>query len=110
MARPKKQLNLTAEQVQHLASIGVSDADIATLAGASERTIQVRFRAELTRGRAQKRTRLLAAMMKRAEAGSDKLLIWLSQQWLDMRPAAPRQPESAETVIRVVEDGGAALE
>ncbi len=105
MARPRKPLRLTPDQVQHLASIGVSDEDIAVLAGCSERTLQTRFRTQLTEGRAQKRIRLLAAMTKRLEAGSDRMLIWLSQQWLGMRPAAPRAAEPAgDMTIRIVDD------
>lgn len=105
MGRPVKPARLDAEQIRHLASIGVSDADIALLAGLSERTLQTRFRTQLKEGRAQKRIRLLAAMTRRLEAGSDRMLIWLSQQWLDMRPAAPRPVEpQGDVTIRIVND------
>ncbi len=105
MARPVKQSRLDRDQIRHLASIGATDADIALLAGLSERTLQTRFRTQLTEGRAQKRIRLLAAMTKRLEAGSDRILIWLSQQWLDMRPAAPRPAEpQGDVTIRIVND------
>lgn len=104
MARPVKRSRLDRDQIRHLASIGVTDADIAILAGISERTVQTRFRTELTEGRAQQRTRLLAAMWRRVDAGSDKMMIWLSQQWLDMRPAAPYNDQASVVAIRVIND------
>ncbi len=104
MARPVKPARLDAEQIRHLASIGVTDADIALLAGLSERTLQTRFRTQLTEGRAQQRTRLLAAMWRRVEAGSDRMMIWLSQQWLGMAPAAPHGGEHGAIMVRVVDE------
>lgn len=104
MARPQKPLKLDADQIRYLASIGVSDEHIAVLAGAARSTIQTRFRRELIEGRARLREKLLAAMWKRVEAGSDKMMIWLSQQFLDMRPAAPRGEQTDTVTIRVIDD------
>lgn len=105
MGRSRKPLRLSPDQVLHLASIGVSDDDIALLAGCCRTTVQTRFRAQLNEGRAQKRIRLLRAMYDKALAGSERMQIWLSQQWLDMRPAAPRPVEpQSDVTIRIVND------
>lgn len=100
MARPQKTATLTADQIEQLAAFGCTDAEIAALAGLDDTTIQKSFSAQLKKGRADMRTRLRSAQVKKALGyfveKSDKegnvevyltppdntMLIWLGKQYL----------------------------
>lgn len=83
--RPKRETRLDEQQVEYLASIGVTDADIAILAGVSESTVRRRFDTQLKTGRVSLRTRLRKAMVDSALSGNVTMQIWLSKQFLGMR-------------------------
>lgn len=103
MAPPKKPAQLTPQQIEQLAMLGLADEDIALVAGISERTLQRRYGAQLKAGRVQQRQKLLALLWQRAPH-SDRVAIWLSQQWLGMRPTAPRADEAGVVTVRVLND------
>lgn len=85
MGRPKATVNLSEAQIADLAALGCTDAEIATLAGIAESTLQDRFRAQLNEGRARLRHSLRKAQVERAINGSDTMLIWLGKQYLEQR-------------------------
>lgn len=80
MARPKAEIN--AKQVQKLATLGTKVSEIADFFGVSRDTIERRFAAELTKGRAALRESLRAAQIKAAKRGNPAMLIWLGKQYL----------------------------
>lgn len=85
MGRPQAQPKLTTKQVEELAALGCTDAEIAVLARVSEATLKRRFEPQLRTGRAQLRQSLRRAQVKRALDGSDTMLIWLGKQYLEQR-------------------------
>lgn len=85
MSRAVKQLALTQEQVEYLASIGCTDEEIAHTAGVSRRTIQRRCGAALKKGRASFRIELRKAQINLALRGNASMLIWLGKQYLGQR-------------------------
>jgi len=76
---------LTADQVEKLASVGCTDDEIANVAGMSASTLRRRFDAQIKRGRAGLRQNLRAAQVRRALEGSDTMLIWLGKNYLGQR-------------------------
>ena len=97
--RPKAQPTLTPDQVEELAAIGCSDAEIAVLASVSEATVKRHFEPHIKRGRANLRERLRKAQISKAlgfakhdadgamyTVGPDTpMLIWLGKQYLGQR-------------------------
>lgn len=81
----QKPLFLTPEQIELMASIGCTDAEIGAIAGCSRENIQKRFRKELDVGRAKLRQGLRKRQVERALEGSDTMLIWLGKQYLEQR-------------------------
>jgi AraC-like DNA-binding protein len=88
MARPRATSQLNEDQVEELAAIGCSDAEIAAVAGVSESTLQRRFDTHIKKGRAALRAGLRRKQLERANAGSDTMLIWLGKVYLDQRESA----------------------
>lgn len=81
MARP--QIEIDALQVEKLASIGAKNNEIADFYNCSTDTIERRFAAELTKGRANLRLSLRRWQLKAAEKGNAAMLIWLGKQLLE---------------------------
>jgi AraC-like DNA-binding protein len=69
-------------EVEHLASLGCTDKDIAEWFGVSESTLRYNFSFELTKGRHQLKTSLRQAQLKTALTGNATLLIWLGKNIL----------------------------
>jgi hypothetical protein len=86
MARPE--IEITAKQVEQLASIGAKNTEIADFFGCSVDTIERRFAGDLTKGRANLRMSLRRWQLKAAEKGNSALLIWLGKQMLDQKDKA----------------------
>lgn len=100
MARPQKTAQLTEEQIMQLASFGCTDDEIAVLAGVSEGTVKRSFDPLLKRGRADLRSNLRSAQVKKAlgvmvertekdgtvevylSPPDNTMLIWLGKQYL----------------------------
>ena len=80
MARPL--LNIDAEQVEKLASIGCTNQEIASFFNCSKDTIEGRFSAELHKGRDTGKMRLRKLQLNAAEKGNVVMLIWLGKQML----------------------------
>lgn len=82
MPTGSNKLDIDPEQVIKLAQIGCPVVDIAWILDCSTDTLNRRFAAELSKGRAQQRTRLRQMMWKSAEHGSVAMQIFLSKQYL----------------------------
>jgi len=69
-------------EVEHLASLGCTDRDIAEYFGIAENTLRYNFSTELTKGRHQLKTSLRQAQLRVALSGNATLLIWLGKNIL----------------------------
>lgn len=83
MSRPQKPVD--RELVRRLAAIQCTYAEIASVLGVHEKTVQRRFARLISAAREEGKTSLRRAMWKRALEGSDRMLTWLSIQHLGMR-------------------------
>lgn len=83
MARPKADVD--ANEVFKLAKLGCKTEEIADWFGVSTDTIQRRFAAELSKGRADVKLSLRRWQLQHAENGNASLLIWLGKQMLGQR-------------------------
>ena len=70
------------DEVEHLASLGCTDAEIARYHGVKEDTLRRHFEEYLTRGRHQLRTTLRQAQLRVALEGNPTMLIWLGKNLL----------------------------
>ena len=75
-------LEIDADKVEMLASFGCSTVEIAKLHNCSETTIRTKFREEIERGRESMKIKLRQLQWKRAESGSNAMLIFLGKQYL----------------------------
>jgi len=71
------------DEVEHLASLGCTDAEIARYHGVKEDTLRRHFEEYLTRGRHQLRTTLRQAQLRVALEGNPTMLIWLGKNLLN---------------------------
>ena len=69
-------------EVEHLASLGCSDRDIAEYYDISESTLRYNFSAELVKGRHQLKTSLRQKQIQVALEGNPTMLIWLGKNIL----------------------------
>ena len=90
MARPE--LVIEERQVETLASIGCTVADIALVIGCSKDTLERRFAAAIEKGRASARGSLLKKQYELALSGNVTMLVWLGKQRLG-------QTDRAETTV-----------
>ena len=87
MARPE--IVIDAKQVLKLAALGAKTEEIADFFDCSTDTIQRRFAAELTKGRANLKMSLRQWQLKAAEKGNATMLIWLGKHLLGQKDDAP---------------------
>lgn len=69
-------------EVEHLASLGCTDRDIAQYYDVSESTLRYNFSSELVKGRHQLKTSLRQKQIQVALEGNPTLLIWLGKNYL----------------------------
>lgn len=69
-------------EVEHLASLGCNDREIAEYFGLSESTLRYNFSLELTNGRHSLKCSLRRAQLQTALSGNATLLIWLGKNIL----------------------------
>jgi hypothetical protein len=91
MARPKA--NIVAAQVEEMAAIGCTVAEIAGIVGCSPRTIERRAAAPVARGRARLNISLRRRQVELAMSGNAAMLIWLGKQLLGQR-------DKADSIVR----------
>jgi hypothetical protein len=70
------------DEVEHLASLGCTDKEIADYFGVAENTLRYNFSVDLVKGRHQLRTTLRQAQLRHALNGNAALLIWLGKNIL----------------------------
>ncbi len=80
MARPK--LDIDATEVYSLAKLHCTNEEIAAFFGCSTDTIERRFAGQLAKGKAEGKLSLRRMQWRRAEKGSDTMLIFLGKQYL----------------------------
>lgn len=83
MARPKKEIS--ESQVEALASINCSYAEIAAVVDCDVSTLTRRFAQVIEKGREQGKSSLKRKMWETAMAGNCTMMIWLSKQMLGYR-------------------------
>jgi hypothetical protein len=70
------------EEIEHLASLGCTDREIAKFFEVSESTLRYQLSSYLTKGRHKLRTTLRQAQLRVALEGNPTLLIWLGKNIL----------------------------
>jgi len=100
------------EEVEHFASLGCTDREIANYFGITESTLRYNFSDYLTKGRHALKTTLRQAQLKVALEGNPTMLIWLGKNILqqndngttsdDARPL-PWTDEMDDDVVEEIE-------
>lgn len=114
MARPP--LEIDGVQVEKLATLGCKTTEIAHFFDCSTDTIERRFAAELTKGRASLRISLRRWQLDAARKGNATLLIWLGKQLLEQiesqsvvlsepQSAKPLDKETILSVVKIIKEG-----
>jgi hypothetical protein len=80
MARPKLQID--PADVEALAAVHCTVAEIAAELDCSKRTLETRFCAAIEKGRERAKTSLKRAQFRVALDGNPAMLIWLGKQYL----------------------------
>ncbi len=75
------------DEVEHMASLGCPDREIATYFGVKEDTLRRHFADYLTKGRQQLKTSLRQAQIRLALEGNAVMLIWLGKNLLQQNDA-----------------------
>ena len=82
MCRPQKSID--KKILANLSQIGCTQEEIGSIVGISARTLQRRFADLLDVNKNKGKASLRKKMFERAMKGNDKLLIWLSKNYLNM--------------------------
>ena len=82
VGRPR--INIDLDILGNLASIGCTQEEIASVVGVSARTLQRNFADIIDRFKNKGKASLRKKMYEKAMKGNDKLMIWLSKQYLNM--------------------------
>ena len=94
-------LNIDPKQVESMAALGCTQAEIAAVLGGSRQTIGGRFRHEYEKGREKLKTSLRMKQREVALAGNVTMLIWLGKQYLGQSDKT-EVTGATETAIRFV--------
>jgi hypothetical protein len=109
MPRPK--VDIDEEQVEEMAAIGCTVAEIAGIVGCSPRTVERRAAAPVARGRARLNISLRGKQIEMAMSGNASMLIWLGKQLLGQREKADttwrEEIVTVEEIAPKPSDGGA---
>src|ERR1700722_2286745 len=81
--RPRKQID--EKQIESLAGIGCTVAEIAAVLGVSKDTLERNYAALIEKGRELAKCSLRRMQFKSAEAGNVTMQIWLGKQLLGQR-------------------------
>lgn len=109
MPRPK--VDIDEDQVEEMAAIGCTVAEIAGIVGCSPRTVERRAAAPVARGRVRLNISLRRRQIEMAMSGNASMLIWLGKQLLGQRDKADTtMRDEAVTIVELPpkpSDGGA---
>lgn len=104
-------MDIDEAQVEEMAAIGCTVAEIAGIVGCSPRTVERRAAAPVARGRARLNISLRRRQVEMAMAGNASMLIWLGKQLLGQRDKADsivrEEVVTIEEVAPKPSDGGA---
>jgi hypothetical protein len=106
MARPRKEID--EDKLEQLASLGLSNSEIASVLDCSADTIERNYRETLEWGRNKRNASLRRKQYEIAVAGNPTMLIWLGKQFLGQsdkqevsgKDGGPIQAAIAVTFIR----------
>lgn len=98
-------VNIDPKQVESLAALGCTQAEIAAVLGGSQQTIAGRFRLEFAKGREKLKTSLRMKQREVALAGNVTMLIFLGKQYLGQSDKT-EVTGAMETGIRFVMGNG----
>ena len=103
VGRPKKKIDY--ELAEKLASIMCTQEEIATMFDCDVRTLQrdEEFCRVFKKGKDKGKISLRRMQFKKAEKGSDSMLIWLGKQVLNQRDVIETNNESLEKVNQLLE-------
>lgn len=101
MGRKQTPVALSDAEIEAKAAAGATDAELATLAGISERTLQRRYGALLKKARQKMRVSIRQKQFELAMSGNVTMLIWLGKVYLGQTETQP----DTQRIIRVIEDG-----
>lgn len=106
MGEPKKKIDVL--QVEHLAEKQWTITEIAAHFRVNEKTIRRRFAGQIEEARQRGRTRLRDLQWKRAMEGSDRILVHMSEHYLDQTKTlkveeAPKLQSKEEAVKQLKE-------
>lgn len=82
IGRPKKELDI--DVIAKLSQIGCTQEEIGSVIGISARTLQRRYADLVAENKNKGKASLRKKMYEKAMKGNDKLLIWLSKNYLNM--------------------------
>ena len=118
---PKQKVLTLLPEIEGMAMIACTDSEIAGVLSVSEATLKKYAAQPLARARNEMRQGLRRMQWERCKAGSDKMQIWLGQQYIGQRresreqiiAAPPLYPEvpieqEPENVVSDATDSGAA--
>lgn len=102
MGRPRKVIS--AEQVEQLAAIQCSYAEMAAVLGCNESTLTRRFAQAIKKGRENGKASLKRMQYKKAMEGNPTMLIWLGKQHLGQadKSAEERALSAQETANAIM--------
>lgn len=80
MGRPKKPIS--EKQVEQLAALGCTNAEIAVVVGCNPDTLYGRFSESIKKGKESLKTSLRRMQFRSAQKGSVAMQIWLGKQYL----------------------------
>lgn len=104
-------MDIDEAQVEEMAAIGCTVAEIAGIVGCSPRTVERRAAAPVARGRARLNISLRRRQVEMAMAGNASMLIWLGKQLLGQRDKADsivrEEVVTIEEIAPKPSDGGA---
>jgi len=98
MARPE--LEIDADMVEKLASIGCTTKEIASVCECSTDTLERRFAANIAKGKERGKTSLRKKQYEVAMTGNVTMLIWLGKQMLDQKEK--NELSSADNGFKVI--------
>lgn len=78
-------LNIDPKQVEELAAIGCTYAEIATIVGCSDRWLKEKFKPQFHSGQDRLRMSLRRWQYEKAKDGNVTMLIWLGKQYLGQK-------------------------
>lgn len=96
---PRPRVRIDEAQVEEMAAIGCTVAEIAGIVGCSPRTVERRAAAPVARGRARLNLSLRGKQVELAMGGNASMLIWLGKQLLGQRDKADATVREEEVVI-----------